>query len=216
MADRAMASPQVQGQGGRKIEASYDYPVVGAGSSGCVLAARLSEDPACRVLLIEAGGADISRLLYKARRSGQPISEPMPIGPIVQYRRPKPQVAPSTGPRYPAARSIQTFCGSSQNAKRGQFHWAAQRDLIWVVARMNMVAGQPDFGSGVERRETCRRLTKRTPAPPSSLLRNSTPAYSSEATNASHVEARPPASSSSASSRLMVAMPIFEWLAKSA
>ena len=37
---------------------SFDYVIVGAGSAGCTLANRLTEDPTVSVLLLEYGGSD--------------------------------------------------------------------------------------------------------------------------------------------------------------
>lgn len=46
------------------METQFDYIVIGAGSAGCALAARLSEDPDVTVCLLEAGGRDTSPLIH--------------------------------------------------------------------------------------------------------------------------------------------------------
>jgi choline dehydrogenase len=57
-----------------QIEA--DFIVVGAGSAGCAVAARLSEDPTTRVLLLEAGGEDRNRWIHIPLGFGKTFADP--------------------------------------------------------------------------------------------------------------------------------------------
>jgi choline dehydrogenase len=53
-----------------------DFVVVGAGSAGCAVAARLTEDPATRVLLLEAGGEDSNRWIHIPLGFGKTFADP--------------------------------------------------------------------------------------------------------------------------------------------
>ena len=74
---------------------SYDYVIVGAGSAGCVLADKLSADPSCQVLLIEAGGGDRNPVFHIPKAFAFTIEHPTyswqyqtePFGPLNQTEK---------------------------------------------------------------------------------------------------------------------------------
>lgn len=89
----------------------YDYVIVGGGSSGCVLAARLSQDNAVNVLLIEAGGRDTNPYIH------MPVGfAKMTSGPLTWGLKTVPQTH-ANGREIPYAQAKVIGGGSSINAE---------------------------------------------------------------------------------------------------
>ena len=60
----------------REERLEADFVVIGAGSAGCAVAARLSEDPMTRVVLLEAGGEDTHRWIHIPLGFGKTFADP--------------------------------------------------------------------------------------------------------------------------------------------
>lgn len=121
---------------------AYDYIVVGAGSGGCVLAARLSEDPNLSVCLIEDGGPDTSALINVP--AGAAALVPTKICNYAYETVPQPGLLGRRGyqPRGRAlggSSAINAMCYIRGQAEDFD-HWAAQGATGWDWASV-----LPDF-----------------------------------------------------------------------
>jgi choline dehydrogenase len=111
----------------------YDYIVVGGGSAGCIVAARLAQDPSARVLLLEAGSSE------RTRATTMPNAWPENLGSAADWASVTVPQAEAGSLIYPRGRTL-----GGSGAINGMAHvrghcaiyddWAAQGAKGWAFA----------------------------------------------------------------------------------
>lgn len=113
------------------MDKSFDYVIVGGGSAGCVLAARLSETPNVRVCLIEAGSGDRHPMIHMPVGFAKMTTGPLTWGLTTAPQRhannreiPYAQArvlggGPRSTPRYSPAGFLPTMIVGLQKVPRG-------------------------------------------------------------------------------------------------
>ena len=111
----------------------YDYVIVGGGSAGCVLAARLSEDPAARVCLIEAGGKDTNPLIHMPVGFAKMTTGPLTWGLVTAPQK----HANNREIPYAQARVLDSPADDAQQRRRLAAKYGWQFQLFTLMSRFS-------------------------------------------------------------------------------